>query len=597
MDLARIFHEVARRGGARQAFIALVGEEAVQRVAEFVEGGVHPVEADQLDFACRCLRDVEHVVDHRLGAIQMALLHEVAHPCTATLGRALERVEIEDAQFAAVAVEDGVGRHIRVIDRQVRALLEGKAVKLFGHVEHAVLEHLVEHEVFHHRIFIEVELFGLDAVGIAIPVPRLHFVVAAVGSDCGGQQGRFTALGRGKGRDHLFHEIERGLRLFGHAIPHGVAGPVGFTEQRRLVGAQLGDLGDQHARVDIGRAVGAVIARHEQLFAGSAVFHARQQRLLRRVLQRDGIFAVEALFGRQIGSGLDVVVRQTGELFAGVEDHRLVAHCRAGGLAELGRQRRELRVDRLDLLALGIAQQRAGMDHGVVGGLEQLGVFHRHRHRGAIVIDGLHAGEECGVERDRVIMLGQLGADLGVDLVEAIGRVRTGEGEEDRVDPPQHAAGLFQRDDGVFEIRGVRVVLDRLDLGLVDHHRLLVSGQVIVFGNLGEVRRVKRQVAAISEIAGASGNIGIVCLGFLQVCQEVTFFGVDGCAPAKQGCGGGGGQNLGLHGLSNNWRKANGRLCIRNMVSFATMAHEQELQAKCKFRASNRRRWSARAIS
>ncbi len=445
-------------------------------MAEFVEQRVDVVEADQLHFAFGCLGDVEHIVDHRLGAPQIALVDEVAHPRPAALGLALERVEIEQTQLAAVTVEHRVGRHIGVIDGQVAALLEGQAVELFGGIEHAVLEHGIELEIFRHRVFVEVVALRLDLVGIAVPVPRLDFEITPFGSDRFVEHGCFAALRIGERGDHAFHEAERGGGLFGHAVPHCVAGPVGFTEQRGFLGTQFGDPGDQRAGVDRGRAIGAVVACLEQLLARGAICHRRQQRLLRRVLQRDRIFARIALFGSKVGSRLDVRIGQPGEFGAGVEDDRLVGHCSTCLLAEFGRDLGQFGIDLLDPLALGLGQQRAGVDHALVGLFEQPGVFARHRHGGAVVVHRLHPREKFGVERDGIAMRGQLGTDFGVDLIEPVGGVRPRHGKEHARHPAEHAARLFQRDDGVAHRRRCGIVDDRLDLGLLDRHALFESG-------------------------------------------------------------------------------------------------------------------------
>ena len=99
MHLAGIFDKVARSGCARQALIFLIGKEAVQCVAKFVEGGVDPIKADQLHLAFGCFGDVEHVVNDRLCAPFIALIDEIAHPCAAAFAGALEGVEIEQAKL------------------------------------------------------------------------------------------------------------------------------------------------------------------------------------------------------------------------------------------------------------------------------------------------------------------------------------------------------------------------------------------------------------------------------------------------------------------------------------------------------------------
>ena len=184
------------------------------------------------------------------------------------------------------------------------------------------------------------------------------------------------------------------------------------------------------------------------------------------------------------------------------------------------------------------------MNHAFIGVFEQLGVFARHRHCGAIVIHGFHPGEELGVERDGIGMCGQLGADLRIDLVQPVGRVRSGQGEEDGGDAAQHPARLFERNDRVGECRRFGVVDDGIDFSLVDRHALLERGDVIVFGNLAEIGRVERQGAVGREI---SGSLRYVCARGVGVCHGFDFSARSGGASAKKcGCCNGG-QDLGLH--------------------------------------------------
>ena len=186
------------------------------------------------------------------------------------------------------------------------------------------------------------------------------------------------------------------------------------------------------------------------------------------------------------------------------------------------------------------------MDHAFIGVLEQLGVFARHAHRGAVVVDSFHPCEQFGVERDRVAMCGQLGADFGVDLVEPVGGVRTGQREEDACHAAEHAARFLERDDGVFEGRSGRIVDDRLDLGLLDRHALFEGGHVIVFRNGREIGRLERQAAVGGEIAGALRHCG---RGGVRFCHGVQVFPICGGASGEQ-CGGcDGGHDLGLHSV------------------------------------------------
>ena len=174
VELRRELDEVARRVGARQRRVLLVGEHAVQRVAELVEHGDHVVERQQRRLAGGRLGEVGDVVDHRLGAEQLRLVDEVVHPGAAALVVALEVVAVEQRQRVAVLVEHLEHAHVRLVHRNVLALLEGQPVELVGGVEHAVLQHVVELEVRLDLVLVEVVLRLAHLLGVELPVPRLQ---------------------------------------------------------------------------------------------------------------------------------------------------------------------------------------------------------------------------------------------------------------------------------------------------------------------------------------------------------------------------------------------------------------------------------------
>ena len=89
-------------------------------------------------------------------------------------------------------------------------------------------------------------------------------------------------------------------------------------------------------------------------------------------------------------------------------------------MAEIGRHRRQARIDRLDLFLLRRGQLRAGVDHALVGFLEQLGVLGVEGKGGALFVNRFHPREECRVERDRIRVRSQSGADFGIDRVERV---------------------------------------------------------------------------------------------------------------------------------------------------------------------------------
>ena len=185
VELRGELDEVARDAGSGEAGIFAVGEHAVQGVAELVEHRGDVVEADQRGLAGGGLRQIGDVVDDGQCAEQLRLIDEVAHPGAAVLVVALEVVAVEERERLAVGVEDFEDAHVGLIDRHVVALLESDAVELVGGVEDAVLQDVVEFEVWLDLGFVEVVLRLADLLGVEIPVPGLQLKSAVLCVDDG----------------------------------------------------------------------------------------------------------------------------------------------------------------------------------------------------------------------------------------------------------------------------------------------------------------------------------------------------------------------------------------------------------------------------
>ena len=144
-------------------------------------------------------------------------------------------------------------------------------------------------------------------VGITIPIPRLNLEIAARRLDLLVQQSRLAPLGRSKGRDHLFHKGKRGCRLLRHTVIHGVARPIILAEQRRFFGPQSRHFGKHHPRVIVGIcAIRAPIRELEQTLSHIAVFKRWQRRLLGRVLQGNGKFALMPLGRSKLSRSVNI---------------------------------------------------------------------------------------------------------------------------------------------------------------------------------------------------------------------------------------------------------------------------------------------------
>ena len=278
IELRGELDEVARGRSSGEAGVLGVGEHAVQGVSELVEHGANVVGGEQRGLARRRLGEVADVDDDRLGAHQLRLLDEVVHPGAALLVVALEVVDVEQGEGAAVGVEDLEDAHVGVVDRKVLALLEGNAVELGGGVEDAVFEHVVHLEVGLDLLFVEIVFGFAHLLGIDFPVKRLELESALLLVDDFLNVFGFDGSTGGRSGDDGVHELQGRFRRSRHLVVDLPCGKVGIAEQLGLLGAKLGDLGDGVAGV-VGIAVlGTVPGIAEERLAGLAVGQVRRAR-------------------------------------------------------------------------------------------------------------------------------------------------------------------------------------------------------------------------------------------------------------------------------------------------------------------------------
>ena len=115
------------------------------------------------------------------------------------------------------------------------------------------------------------------------------------------------------------------------------------------------------------------------------------------------------------------------------------------------------------------------MDELIIEDLREAQVFALEA--GALVIlDGLDTSEELLIQQQCIVMGGEHGRRLFVDLLQLLGAVSTYEGREDRGSACQEATGLLIRKHGVLKGRGSRIARDAVDLGELDTDPLLDSG-------------------------------------------------------------------------------------------------------------------------
>ena len=499
VDLRRVFDEVARHRGAGELRVLHVREQAVQGMAELMEHGGDFVEAHQGRLAVGRLGDVLVVGDHRLGAGQAVLRHVGIHPGTAALARAGVEVTVEQAQLAAVGLEDLPHAHVRVVDRDVLALLEAQAVELAGRVEHALLEHVVDLEVGLELGFVEGVLLLAHLVGVEGPVGGLELEVAAFGVDDRLHFGRFLAGVGDGGRGQVGHQLVHRLDGAGGFVLEHVLGVVVVAQQLGAVGAQAGDAGDDAGVVPLVAAGAAHQRGRHDLLAQLAVGEVGQRRLAGGVLQRDEVLALVAGFlGRRRGGG-DRLLGQAVEQGHVVHQHGRIVHFLEHVLAEGGGQAGQLGVHRLQGFLVGVGQVGAGTDEVGVVTLEQALGLGVQAQGISLVVERLDAREELAVEQDRVLVGGELRRQGGLHLLDFGVGVGAGQVAEHRAGAVEQGAGFFHRDDGVHEARRVRVVGDRGDFGALLGHAALERRLVVLVLDQVEARRLVGQVADHEE--------------------------------------------------------------------------------------------------
>ena len=114
------FDEVAGHRGAGEQRIGHVGQQAVQRMAEFVEQRARVVEGEQRRLAGGGLGEVADIDDDRADiAGELFLVAQRGHPGARMLGGAGEIVADEQADVAARSVLDLPGARVGVIERHV----------------------------------------------------------------------------------------------------------------------------------------------------------------------------------------------------------------------------------------------------------------------------------------------------------------------------------------------------------------------------------------------------------------------------------------------------------------------------------------------
>ena len=242
-----------------------------------------------------------------------------------------------------------------------------------------------------------------------------------------------------------------------------------------------------------------------------AVGERHEQRLLRGVLERDHVLALEPAILGVVRRGGDLGVAQSRQIGTLVGDERPGLGAGDELLLERRLQGRGFLVDLAQSRLVGLGEAGAGAHEVVVVHLEQHPRFRIERELVALGMDRLDPGEQLRIHVDGVVVRGKLGRLLGLDAVEHVVGVGLDHGVERLVHAVEHAPRLLHGDDRVCERRRGGIVGDRLDLGEMLPHPLLEGGLVVAVPDLVEGRRLKGQRARRGEriaLAGGDGGNG-----------------------------------------------------------------------------------------
>ena len=479
VELREHLHEVARDIGAAHGRVVALGQQAVQGVAELVEGRLHLVDGKVV------VGEIADVHDDRADVVALSvhvLLADVVHPRAAALAWTRLVVGREDTHQRAVLGRHLVGAHLRVVHRHAFQALEVHAVEDMRVGEDAVHD-AVNLEIGLGLRLIQVVLGLADLLGIVPPVPRLdpgaggQLALLHLLIHHGLHVGQF-GLGAGHGRGHdLAQEIVHGLGVARHLVGEDVCGGVGIAQDLRLLGAQVEHLEQELAVVELIAAVSAGSIGLVVLATQVAVLRGRH-------LVGVGGHAESELVQEVVGLREDIVadlLRLGGD----------------GGI-DLAQAR---------LLLLGQADALA------LEGVEVLLQHHLLLARQAAlvaVVHGCHAVVERLVERHIVLMLAHQGDGFLLDGGQRVGAVGLGNVVEHAHDLAENAAGELQRRDGVLEGGRVRVGRDGVDFGGLLLDARLDGGNDVsgldLFKRRDAVRGVPfRQEGVDSVVAGCHG--------------------------------------------------------------------------------------------
>ena len=323
-----------------------------------------------------------------------------------------------------------------------------------------------------------------------------------------------SARARQRRRGHLADHVAHRLRVAGRLVLELISGVVRIAQQRRTLGAQLDQLRDPRGvvrRPTLCPADRGVV----NAFAQRAVRELRQQRLVGGVLQCDEPLAGETACRRCLRRRADLPLRQAIEVLEVVDRHRTIGGGLQHVVLEARPERGDLGVERAQARLLGRRQPGTGAHELGVVARKQLQRLRIKVQARALLVQRLDARPQRRIQMNRVLLRGELGGHLGVDLLHPRIGVGCIEPPEGRVDAHQQLPGALESDDGVVEGGGLRVVSDAGHLAELLAHAGLEGGQVIAVADAVKGWQLERERARLHErVVGHCGSpCSLLCGG------------------------------------------------------------------------------------
>ena len=424
----------------------------------------------------------------------MGLLLEGIHPRSSALGGSTVVVAIEQSQGLAVLVDNLEHAHVRMIGRNVGALLEGESVHQIGCIEHTIDQHAVDIEIRLHLIVRDVEQGLLHLGRIVETVVGLEVEIGTLALS--GKVLDGLGLSIGLGRIFLDQVLQEGidiLRSLGHRVLQGIGSIAGIAHQLGLLSTQLGNLANNLKRVVLSLGtIGTMNGGFKDPLAQVAIVEAGKDSLLGGVDNDD---CVRRLASTTLGIFLalgNVSIAQACQVFLLIDPNHSVVGSSLELVAPLLLQVGDAQVDFLHTLHLILGQQRALANEILVDFLEQFLVFALQRIV-LFIIDLLDTLEEGFVERNLILQVGQHGLNLLLNLANLRSLVGIHQGEERASDTVEQLATILERQDGVLERSRVRTIHNLLDVLALLLDTSLEGREIIGRLNLAEIRRTKGQ--------------------------------------------------------------------------------------------------------